>query len=478
MGVVSTNVPLDHWSYDAIDKLIGEGLIDSSMMSTKPVSRFEMARHIAAADVKFQELKIQNEIISGILDRLKKEFEPELSTIGAADGKPILDYAKPVEDPYIKYVYAKEKTTIENTRGDRIDEGSNLRAGFDARAQVFDIVAFYAHPEYTLSEDNQDIDLIEGYGKLALGKVEFEAGKDSMWWGPGYHGSLLMTNNIQPFPMLKLSNPSPVALPWILEALGPTKIVWFLSQLEEDRPVPRPLLTGMRIEFKPHPAVELGASRTMLFGGEGRPTYSFYDYFKALTGRNESLSGNKDNDQLGGFDVAVTLPMNWLMPVKSVKLYTDWTGEDEAHLAPAKWGYLFGIKFFDILNTGKTDFIIEYANDHVPNFPNVFYTHPVFDPGYFYKGQVIGHFMGTDSEDLFFRLIHYLNKDLILGLQYDWLRHNLSSEPRPINNSYQADVTFFTTKDWRINAGLRFESAEHTPQPDNSILFMQFTYGF
>ena len=31
-GFVSTNVPLDHWSYDAIDRLIGHELIKSSMM--------------------------------------------------------------------------------------------------------------------------------------------------------------------------------------------------------------------------------------------------------------------------------------------------------------------------------------------------------------------------------------------------------------------------------------------------------------
>jgi hypothetical protein len=46
---VSTNVPLDHWSYGAVDKLIGHGLIDSAMMATRPVSRLEMARHIAEA---------------------------------------------------------------------------------------------------------------------------------------------------------------------------------------------------------------------------------------------------------------------------------------------------------------------------------------------------------------------------------------------------------------------------------------------
>ena len=169
----------------------------------------------------------------------------------------------------------------------------------------------------------------------------------------------------------------------------------------------------------------------MIFGGEGQATYSLRDYFKALTGRNESLSGDKENDQLGGFDASVLLPIDWLMPAKYVKLYTDWAGEDEAGGLPSKWGRLYGVKFFDIFKTGKTDFCIEYANDHVPGYPNVFYTHRLYTPGYTYKDRVIGHFMGTDSEDLFFRLTHYLNKNIILGLQYDTEKSNLSSSPQP-----------------------------------------------
>ena len=311
-----------------------------------------------------------------------------------------------------------------------------------------------------------------------LGKFEVEVGKDSMWWGPGYHGSMLMSNNAEPFKMIKLSTPTPVSLPWIFRALGPFKVVWFLTQLEEDRPVPRPNLTGVRINFKPHPAVELGLSRAMIFGGEGRPKYSFGDYFKAFSGRNESLSGNKENDQLGGFDASVLLPVDWLMPVKSVKLYTDWVGEDEGGGLPSKWGCLYGIKFFDIFKTGKTDLDIEYANDHVPGSPDVFYTHGLYRAGYTYKSRIIGHFMGTDSEDLFFRLTHYLNKDIILGLQYDTEKSNLSSSPQPTIDRIQSDITLFAPKGWQLNAGYRYELTKNSPLPDNHIVFMQLTYDF
>ena len=105
---ISSNVPLSHWSYDAIDKLVGRGLIEGAMMTTKPFSRLETARFIAEADEKAQQLNEKNEIILAILDRLKKEFKAELIKIGVADGEIYESFIKPIEDPYAKYVFADE----------------------------------------------------------------------------------------------------------------------------------------------------------------------------------------------------------------------------------------------------------------------------------------------------------------------------------------------------------------------------------
>ncbi|MBN2021080.1 MAG: hypothetical protein JW749_12755 [Sedimentisphaerales bacterium] len=487
-GFVSTNVTPGHWSYDAIDKLIGQGLIDGSMMTTKPVTRFEMARHIAEADEKYRLLGKNNEIIDGILTRLKKEFAAELATIGAVDGNPVKDYVKPVEDPYIKYLYGESTPDIENIRGVQLDEHSNLRAGFESRGQLFDVTAFYLHPEYRWSsvETNKDFKLIEAYGKLQLGKVEIEVGKDSLWWGPGQHGALLMSNNAEPFKMVKISNPTPVELPWIFKGLGPFKAVWFLTLLEKDRPVPEPKLTGLRVNFKPHPAIELGLSRAIIFGGDGRPDVALGDYLNILFSTKGNREGKFDTDELAGFDASVLLPIDWLMPAKSVKLYGDFIGEDEAGGMPSNFGKLIGAKFYDILRTGKTDFVVEYANNHIPGKPDVFYAHHIYQAGYTYMGRIIGHYMGTDSENLFFRLTHYLSSDVILGLQYDRQKSNLSSSPKPTLDQIQCDLTLFGPGDWEIQAGYRYENADGSPTAgpghirfyDNKILFMQLIHNF
>jgi hypothetical protein len=472
---VSTNVPMNHWSYDAVDKLIGQGLIDSAMIGTKPVSRLEMARHIAEADEKAEQLGKKSEIISAILGRLKKEFKAELVAMGAMDGELVEAFIKPIEDPYIKYVFADKKPDLENQRGDVFDRHSNYRLGFASRIKLFDVAAFYLHPEYvdSSSDPDRNIELIEGYGKFALGNLEIEAGKDSLWWGPGCQGSILMSNNAEPFKMLKISNTRPMQMPWVFRPLGPFKAVWFLTELEKDRTISEAKLTGLRLNFKPHPAFEMGLSRVIMFGGSGLPRVNAWDYLKMWQPKREE----EQNNQLAGLDLSVLLPLGDKMPAKSIKLYGDFAGEDEAGWLPSNWAKLLGVQLNDILHTGRTDLRVEYADSHVPSEPDVFYTHSLYRSGYTYKNRVIGHHMGTDARDLFVRVSHYLTEDAILGVEYDREVRNLSSRLRQTIDRLALDLTVFTTNKWQLRTGYRYEDSQNA-SADNHIFSLELIYDF
>jgi hypothetical protein len=482
---ISTNVPLEHWSYPAIEKLVGQGLIDSALLGTKPFSRLEMARLIAEADEKATQASEKKQIILSILERLKTEFRTELSTIGALDGNPVDDFIKPLEDPYIKYLYADRPPDLENLRGDIYDKYSNFRFGFASRIRLFDSVALYIHPEYPYSslDTDKDAEFIEAYGKIMLGPVEVQAGKDSLWWGPGYHGGMIMTNNAEPFRMIKFSNPQPIQLPWIFKAFGPFKAVFCLAELEKNRDISEAKLVGMRINFKPTPDLEMGLSRAIILGGESRPHLSPRDYWSIFWATNEDRPGKLDNNQLGGFDVSLQIPLDEQFPAKSVKLYTEWIGEDEASAAPSAWGQIYGIRLNDLLRTGRTDFIAEYANNHVSDNPNVFYTHHLYTSGYTYRGRIIGHHMGIDSRDLFFRINHYLNKDLILGFEYDRHRDGISSSLRQNTEIYALDLTWFTEGNWQLKAGCRHERQRNSDfvsgnNKNTNIFYATLTYDF
>lgn len=466
---VSTNVPLDHWSYAAVDKLASYGLIDSAMLTTKPISRIEMARHIGQAMYRLKQEENPPGVLLAIVERLKKEFESELITIGVLDGSSPGTAIKPVEDPYGKYVYAKREPDIENVRGDRFRSGSNYRAGFASRGTLFDEFAFYLHPEYAGAfDDNGDVDLIEGYGKAMAGPIEVEVGKDSLWWGPGHHGSILMSNNATPFTMIKVTNPQPMELPWILKALGPFRAEWFMTDLGDDRVLPETKLTGLRLNIRPHPLLELGASRVIMFGGRGLPHVGAFDYAKMFLATSEQSTSN----QIAGFDGSLLVPLGDNPLLRSIKLYGDAAGEDEAGGLPSKWSYLFGLELNDILRTGRTDLRVEYADTH-----ELLYKHNIYASGYTYDDRFIGDDLGPDAQDIFVQLSDYLTDDLIVDLAFDLQTFDMSGTTHPKRNIVECNLTYFPSSDWQVGAGYRYENGDRN-EGDNHIFLIQLIRNF
>ncbi len=470
---VSTNVPLYHWSYAAIDKLIGEGLIDSAMVGTKPFSRLEMARLISEADAAVERQGEKNQVILAVLDRLEKEFRSELNQVESVRTGSSEDYFKPLEDPYVRFVHGDDHFDLENQSGDRFDKGGNTRLGFDSRMSAFDTLAFYVHPEYRSPSHDSQWEVVEAYGKTSLGKLEIEVGRDSMWWGPGYHGSLWMSNNARPFTMLKVSNPKPIQLPWILDRLGPFKAVYFLTELEENRDHPHTRLTGIRLSVKPHPGIELGGSRAIMFGGGDVPGIGVKDYLQIFWPMN--IQGYEN--QVASIDASWRIRLPAWIPARSARLYVDYGGEDAAGFH--QYRPLLGLQLADVLRTGRTDLRIEYNNNHVGRFPNVFYNHGLYHSGYTYNGRVIGHFMGTDSHDLLVRATHYLWPDLVLGTDFERLEHNLSGTPRPMTYRYGADLAWFSARSFQIRAAYRYEDTRVDATSDiNHILDVCLVYDF
>ena len=473
--MVSTNVPLDHWSYRAVEKLADYGLIDSAMLTVKPVSRVEMARHIGQAMVGLKREDDPPQVLLSIVEKLKQEFKAELIQMGLLDGWHGDSFIKPVEDPYLRYVYADSRPDLENVRGDVYRRGSNVRLGFASRARLSRHAAVYVHPEYVDSapEGDSDVELVEAYAKGALGPYELQVGKDSLWWGPGRHGSILMSNNAQPLGMVKIATSEPTPLPWIFKPFGLCKFTWFVAELERNRDIPEAKLTGLRINVKPSPRLELGISRVAMFNGKGQPGVGIWDYLKIFLPSSEQ----EETNQLAGFDASYRLSVGRYLPMRSVKGYMDFAGEDEASFMPAKWGGLWGVQLNDLFKTGRTDLRIEYADNHVSGSPNVFYNHSLYTSGYTYEGRVMGHHMGTDSRDVFVQLSHYLTDDMIVDIAFDRQTHRLSADTQRERDILECDLTVFPCLNWRIRTGYRFEDAAEG-QADNHVFHFQLIREF
>ena len=77
-----SDVPADHWAYDAVSQLAADGVIegygDDTFKGDKNITRYEMAQMVAKAMAKTN--------VSGndkaIIDKLAAEFSDELNNLG------------------------------------------------------------------------------------------------------------------------------------------------------------------------------------------------------------------------------------------------------------------------------------------------------------------------------------------------------------------------------------------------------------
>ena len=438
-AVSSVNVPLDSWVYEALDRLEGYGLIDSALSGTKPYSRLEVGRLVAEAMRKWEDLLsrmkpsgfAEKELIPLLFERFKKEFKPELIEWGAVDGTAVGTYLKPVDELIAKYVFQTHNPVIRpqggagapsthtvypiyNNDGIVYQKGNNFSTELQGEGRLWNHFSIYYRPIFkALEGEGAYVDLEKGYLKAEALNLEVEVGRDSLWWGPGYNGALLMTNNACPFDLIKLSNPQPFLIPF----LGPFKFNIFLSKLDYDQPNAHPLIHGLRLNFKPHPILELGISTIAIFDGEGRTDLSFSDYFSIIYG-NTNPGGKTESNKQFAIDFSLRWPnMGKILPVaRSLKFYGEIGAEDTGY-PPDRRAYLFGLLLNDLFLTGRMSLRLEYTTTTADGPPTAWYTHSSYPP--IYHERIMGHHVGSNAQDIFVRLTSYLSTKLQLGLDFD-----------------------------------------------------------
>jgi hypothetical protein len=449
--------------YQFLDRLEAEGVIESSLLTTRPLSRKEITRLVMEAE---RSSKDRSLFIQGLISSLKEKFKDDMT-----DEK----YIKPLEYPYLKYAYSdsKDSPLIYNNEGDIYDEGSNVRMGFDSRAE-FGWLSFYVNPEFRYSDNDTALKLKRGYGVLQLPYVDILVGKDSQWWGPGYHGGLLVTNNAEPMTMVRLTNPEPILLPWIFSYIGPWRFTFFITRLEEHRTdVPQPFLWGMHLDFKPLPYIEFGLQRAVVFGGEGRPDNNLKGWLKSVVGESEGGAGRSSisGDQKAGYDIKLTLPFK----LQPVQIYLDAAGEDRAGggIKPIKWAYVTGVYLPRILGFDRFELRAEYGETR-----RQWYSNRIYREGYRYKGIIIGHHTGRDSQDIFGEL-SYLVPEINgrFSLYYDREKHRPRSNEPGTKDEIGFKTFFGLTEDFNIQVSSAYGRIENTGDISRDVRNMYLIVG-
>jgi hypothetical protein len=281
-GADRTDVPLRNWSgfaihwnwtYDAIKKLVLAGLTDHAVLNTKPMTRLEMARIVAQAIAKITGDEggqyTDRQDLEDTIYRLLDEFQPELAGLGVEaalqQGEPPGFFQiKPLDKLQARTAYSKENYDLENKQGDAFEAGFNGRLATFSRGQIGDFFSATLSPELRVNEEGSvNARVLEGFAKFTQYNVEAGGGRESLWWGPGFNGSMLLSTNGRPFDLIKAGAAEAFTLPWIFESLDPLKLTYFLGQLGSGGQFPHTKLTGLRLNFTPASFLELGFSRVV-----------------------------------------------------------------------------------------------------------------------------------------------------------------------------------------------------------------------
>lgn len=483
-----TDVPLHHWSYEVIDRLAAMGLCHGAGLGIRPFSREWLASRISEAlkaveenDVGIspdQALQIEEDLL-----RLSYEFAPELKALGVSVGdeqekrergqpfrwRAFLFQTGLVSEKIITDFDQDSNTSLlENSGGFRLRDGFNTRWHFPTWLSVGDWLGLTLDPSLRgQKEDQGDLDVEEASAKLVYRNLEVKGGKLAFWWGPGYHGDFAFTNNTRPLPALSLRTRHSVRLPWLLKSLGEWQAELVGARLEEKRSGPaNPLLTGLRLEGSPHRRFIIGLSQAVLFGGEGEKE-EISDFFGAM----DITGGGGEHeraDHLFTADIRCLVPevARWIKLGAGLEAYVELFAEDtQGFYVPDLVSYLGGFLIADIFSVPGFDFRFEWAKTH-----RQAYDHFVYQSGYRFKNEFLGHAIGPDAEDFFLRLsrrFFFMDKPFSAGIQFDRERRGISGKALPFGdpaltkNEIQVDLVHEFSKRLETTLAYQFEDIDN-----------------
>jgi len=259
--MASTYVPLDSWVYDATERLAVARAVPMPFMDLRPWTRMNCARMMAALNERVRNSVELTAELNAIRVALNEEFADELS---ALDGRPyeLIRFdslytrltgiaEQPLNDNNLGY-------TLTNNFGRPYREGFNNFTGFSARADDGRF-AFYVSGEYqhapaaaayplaarvAIAAVNQDpvqpavpfpevntFRLLDTYVTTKWLGQDISVGKQSLSWGPTTAGSMIFSDNAEPFWMLRINQTEPLYIPGVSKVFGPFRWDNFFGKL-------------------------------------------------------------------------------------------------------------------------------------------------------------------------------------------------------------------------------------------------------
>lgn len=444
----STYVPLDSWVYPALQRLAALGAIHTGFLGLRPWTRISIAGMLSEAGDLLDQTDPE---VGRLYKDLENEFSAESDLFSGGRNESIR-----LESVYERSMYISGRPlndsfhfgqTINNDFGRPYQEGFNQIAGFTARAEsghfAYYVRGEYQHvpgaPAYPLSvrqliaqvdlnpvqpaapfEEVNQFRLLDTYVATTFLGHQISVGKQSLWWGPGESGALLMSDNAEPFYMLRIARTVPFNVP----LLGALRYDAFFGRLAGHSFPARPFTYGNKISFKPTENLELGFSRTDVFAGEGFQPLTAGTFKRAFfsvgDNPNADLRNFDPGDRRSGFDFSYRIPgvRNWLT------IYSDSIADDDPSplAAPRRSAFNPGIYLSHLPKLSKLDLRVEAVNTDRPSRDalggHFFYWNGNYHDSATNKAQIVGSWIGREGKGVQAWSTYWLNGNSRIQLGY------------------------------------------------------------
>jgi len=438
----SDDVPLDSWIYDALDRLAAMGYLPTSTAIVRPWTRLECARLLAEAHDSLDadpdaitapllaaldlEFAHETNVIDGVSPNLGAQIESTYDRFTEIGGTPLRD----------GFHFGQ---TLVDDFGRPYGKGANEITGISGRAEAGPLSVYlrgeyqYASPIPAYSLQTQQtiaaydglpfgwnlragttsrVRTIEAYAALNVRNWQLSFGQQALWWGPDRTTSLILSNNSEAMPMLRIDRVKPIKMPGIFNLLGPIHLDAFLAReggihflglgptftlfgSESQQLNPPPFIWAVAATIKPTQNFELGLGHTTIFAGFGRPlNFTTFIHSLSTTGNAQAIDPGKRVTEMN---------LSYHLPGlrKNVVVYTEGMAWDDPLQGKFVARYAFdpGLYFPRLPRIKNLDLRMEGAYTNLPKLQNqaYFYSNAHYPQGYTNYGQIIGSWIGRQG---------------------------------------------------------------------------------
>ena len=436
----SSYMPLDSWIYAAFDRLAALGYVPTGSVSLRPWTRLESARLLAEAH---ENMDAADETTLLVLSALDAEFAHESRVYEGARNA-----AAQVESTYGRYTELSGTPlrdsfhfaqSISNDFGRPFGKGANGISGLSVRAEsgrfsvylrgeyqyASAISAYNAAAQQTIASDDalpfgwnlrtgttSRIRPIEAYAALNLANWQLSFGQQALWWSPDRFTSLILSNNAEAMPMLRLARAKPIQMPGLLGWMGPVHFDSFFSREggihyvrlgptftlygNVSQPLnPPPYLWGVAFSIKPTRNFELGFAHTTIFAGYGRPlNLSTFLHSFSTSGNLQAVDPGKRTTE---FNLTYHPP-----GLRNVVIYEELYAYDNPIAGRFLAFYAMdpGVYIPKIPRLEKLDLRMEGVYTDLPGEHDAayYYSNAHYPQGYTNYGQILGSWIGRQGD--------------------------------------------------------------------------------